>query len=302
MVDDTFESLSYVNASGVKTILSDRMITSYWELRGRSGFSAPELEIITQKYASGVTKVLKRITQPREISINMVVTGKSKAQRDTMFFRMIDQIMDISGGEVGKLYIKRSDGVEVYLNCSYSSGLSVTEEYSKFHKFTLDFYAADPYFYRDISDVTITLPSTSKLTLRNGIYLGEGHVLGETSGRGYGVIKNATAESLNPIIRASKVSGNFEITNETTGSVLRLNGIDSLSTDTLVIDTRESSKSIYLEHTDGTRTAAGQYLDWSNIDLEFPIVSGDNEVVFDAGAGSYTEGVTFSLSERYISA
>lgn len=302
MDKETFESLVYENASGVRTILSDRMISSYWELRGRSGFSAPEVEIITQKYASGVTKVLKRITKPREMSINMVVTGKSRSQRDTMFFRMIDQIMDVSGGEVGKLYIKRSDGVEVYINCSYSSGLSVAEEYTKFHKFTLEFYAADPYFYRDISDVIITLPSDSKLTLRDGIYLGEGHVLGETSGRGYGIIKNASGESLDPIIKATRVSGNFEITNLTTGSVLRLNSIDSLSTDTLVIDTRESTKSIYLEHTDGTRTAAGQYLDWGNIDLEFPIISGDNEIEFEAGAGSYTEGVTFSLSERYISA
>lgn len=301
-MDKTFESLVYENASGVKTILSDRMISSYWELRGRSGFSAPEIEIITQKYASGVTKVLKRITQPREVSVNMVVTGKSRTERDTMFFRMIDQIMDISGGEVGKLYIKRSDGVEVYLNCSYSSGLSVAEDYRKFHKFTLSFYAADPYFYRDISDVIITLPSDSKLTLRDGIYLGEGHVLGETSGRGYGIIKNASGESLDPIIKATRVSGNFEITNLTTGSVLRLNNIDSLSTDTLIIDTRESTKSIYLEHTDGTHTAAGQYLDWSNIDLEFPIISGDNEIEFEAGAGSYTEGVTFALSERYISA
>lgn len=299
---ETFESLVYVNASGARTVLSDRMISSYWEMRGRTGFSAPEVELITQKYASGVTKVLKRITQPREVSIQMAVTGRNRAMRDALFFSMIDTIMDISGGDVGRLYIKRSDGMEVYLNCSYSSGLCVKEEYHKLHKFTLSFYAADPYFYRDLADVTVDLPPESKLTLRDWLVLGEGHVLGETSGVGRGVIKNASGNVLYPVIRAMRISGNFSITNLTTGSELVLKNIESLTSDTLVIDTRESSKSIFLEHADGTRTAAGQYLDWGNIDLDFPIISGNNDIRYEAGAGSYTEGVVFQMAERYISA
>ena len=299
---ETFESLVYENASGIRTVLSDSMISSYWEMRGRTGFSAPEIEIITQKYASGVTKVLKRITQPREVSIQMVVTGKNRAKRDTLFFEMIDQIMDISGGDVGKLYITRGDGVTVYLNCSYSSGLSVQEEYQKFHKFTLSIYAADPYFFRDLADVLVDLPPESKLTLRDWVVLGEGHVLGETSGIGRGTIRNATGSRMDPIIRAKKISGNFSITNLTTGNELVLKNINSLTSDTLVIDTRETSKSIFLEHADGTKTAAGQYLDWGNIDLDFPIIPGDNDIRYEAGAGSYTEGVVFQMSERYISA
>lgn len=301
-MDDVFDSLVYENASGVKTILSDRTITSYWELRGRSGFTAPEVEIITQRYANGVTKILKRITQPRTVSVNMVVTGNSTAQRDALFFDMISHLMNISGGEVGKLYIKRSDGVEVYLNCAYSSGLSITEEYKKFHRFTLEFYAADPYFYHDLEDVEITLPPSSKITLRDGLYLGMGHLLGETTGEGQGVVTNYSAETLQPVIKAAQVKGNFSIKNQTTGQELVLHDIESKLTDTLVIDTRDSMKNIYILHDDGTKTAAGQYLDWNNVDLDFSIVSGENTISFVAGVGSYTEGVVFEMSERYLSA
>ena len=302
MDNTVFESLVFENASGVKTILSDRMVTSYWELRGRSGFSAPDVDIITQKYANGVTKILKRITKPRTVSINMIVTGQNTAMRDTLFFRMIGQLMDVSNGEVGKLYIKRSDGVEVYLNCAYSSGLNVTDEYRKFHRFTLEFYAADPFFYRDVPDVTITLPASSKITLRDGLYLGDGHVLGETSGKGLGTIWNESQETLQPVIKAMRVQGQFAITNQTTGKELILKNIFGATTDILVIDTREYSKSIYLLHADGTKTAAGQYLDWDNIDLEFPIIPGENVISFEAGVGSYTEGVVFELAEKYLSA
>ena len=301
-MDNVFESLIFENSSGVQTILSDQMIDSYWELRGRTGFSAPEVELISQRYASGVTKVLRRITQPRTIDINMIVTGQTTAMRDTLFFRMIGQLMDVTNGETGKLYVRRSDGVTVYLNCAYSSGLRVKDEYRKLQKFTLTFYAADPYFYHDLDDVSIILPPSSKITLRDGLYLGQGHVLGETLGTGIGTIYNASSESIQPVIRATRVSGQFVITNQTTGDELILNGIYTGTTDVLVIDTREATKSIYIQHADGTRTAAGQYLDWSNIDLKFPIISGENVITFEAGVGSYTEGVIFSLSERYLSA
>ena len=302
MAEPVFLSLVYENASGVRTVLSDTAVTENWELRGRKGFTAPEVDIITQRYASGVTKILKRITEPREVSVNMVVVGDSREDRDELFFEMIGKLMDITNGEIGRLYAMRSDGTEVYLNCAYSSGLSIVEEYKKFHKFTLEFYAADPYFYRDLEAVTIELPASAKITLRDGLYLGQGHKLGETTGVGSGVIVNESSEALQPVMRARKVSGQFTITNRTTGDRLILMNVYTGPSGVLTIDTREATKSIYIEYPDGRKVSAGQCLDWSNIDLQFPVVSGENDIEFEAGVGSYTEGVTFYLSERYLSA
>ena len=302
MAEPVFLSLVYENASGVRTVLSDSAVSENWELRGRKGFTAPEVDIITQRYASGVTKILKRITEPRTVSVNMVIVGDNREDRDELFFEMIGKLMDITNGEVGRLYAMRSDGTEVYLNCAYSSGLSIVEEYKKFHRFTLDFYAADPYFYRDLEDVTILLPPEAKITLRDGLYLGQGHVLGETTGQGEGVIVNHSSEALQPVIKVGSVSGQFEITNLTTGDRLHLINVNTGRNGVLWIDTREATKSIYIEYSDGTRVSAGQCLDWSNIDLQFPIVSGENRIIFEAGVGSYTEGVVFSMSERYLSA
>lgn len=297
-----YASVVFENAAGIRTVLSDENVKTHWELRGRSGFSAPEVELVTQKYADGTTKVLTRQIKPRPITLNMVVTGKTKAQRDALFFQMINQLMDVSGGEVGKLYLRRSDGVTVYLNCAYTSGLAVTEEYRLFHKFTLEFFAADAYFYRDLPEATIELPAESKITLRDFLLLGAGHVLGETTGEGYGIIRNNGYESILPVIKAKRVSGNFTITNQTTNQTLIVSGITISPDEWLVIDCRPSTKSIKIIHADGSESAAGQYLDWSNIDMIFELVHGDNEITFNAGVGSYTEGITLEMSERYLSA
>ena len=302
MDNSVYAKLVFINAAGIRTALSDEFINTHWELRGRSGFSAPEVELITQKYADGITKILKRQINPRTITLNMVVTGKNKAQRDALFFQMINQLMDVSEGEVGRLYITRSDGFIVYLNCAYSSGLNVTEEYQRFHKFTLEFFAADPYFYRDLEIVPITLPPEAKLTLRDRLLLGTGHVLGETSGEGYGIVKNNGYESILPVIKAKRINGTFRITNETTHQTLALNNIVTEADQTLVIDIRGNTKSIKIVNPDGTWISAGQYLDWSNINMEFEIASGENYISFAAGVGSYTEGIELEMSERFLSA
>ena len=302
MDDKDYTSLVYVNSKGYRTILSDKNVKTHFELGARSGFTAPEIDLITQKYYDGTTKILKRQMNPRTVSISMMVTGKTEYQRDALFFQMINQLMDVSEGEEGRLYVKRSDGIIVYLNCAYTSGLNVTEDYRRFQRFTLEFYAADPYFYRDLEPVSIVLPPESRLTLRDRILLGAGHVLGETTGEGYGIVKNNGYESILPVIKAKRLNGNFRITNKTTGQTLALNNITTGADQTLVIDTRSSSKSIKIVNSDGTWIAAGQYLDWENIDMDFEIAPGENEITFAAGIGSYTEGIDLEMSERFLSA
>lgn len=299
---DNYESLVYVNASGVRVDLSTPETTKWWELLGRAGFSAPEIENITQKYANGLTKLLKRQLQPRIVSVRMVIVGETNADRDSAFFDMIEKLMDVHNDGNGKLYARRSDGVTVYLNSVYSSGLSIVEEYRKFHRFTLEFYAADPYFYRDLKQDVISIPQNERLTLHDGIVLGNIHKLGETAGSASGGIMNDCAEILDPIIKAYGVRGSITITNTTTGKVLQFTGVYCPDGSSLIIDTRPENKSVYIENADGTRTSAGQFLSWESQDLDFGIIPGANQIRFDVSQGSYTESLVFLLSEKYLSA
>lgn len=302
MDNRVFPSLTFVNKKGVQTVLAEKNLKTLFEIRGRSGFTAPDVELITQKYFDGTTKVLKRQVQPRTVAINMIAVGKSEAHRDDLFFKMISQLMDVSGGEIGKLYVTRSDGLVVYLNCAYSSGLNVTEDYRRFQQFTLEFYAADPYFYRDLEILRVELPSESRITLRDRLLFGSGHVLGETTGEGYGIVKNTGSESILPVIKTKRLNGDFRITNKTTNQTLILNDIVTTTDQTLVIDTRPSTKSIKIVNSDGSWTAAGQYLDWANINMDFEIAPGENQIEFSAGVGSYTDGIDIEMSERFLSA
>lgn len=299
---DNFESLIFENASGEQVMLSCPEITKWWELRGRSGFTAPDVEIISQKYANGVTKILKRLLTPRTVTVSMVITGGTTAERDASFFSMISRLMDIKGGDTGKLYVRRSDGMVVYINCAYSSGLSIAEEYRKFHRFTLEFYAPDPYFYRDLPDVAISVNPGSYLTLSNTLMVGNYHKLGEINSTGSGVVNNTCGETIQPVIMLQKAVGDLTISNAESGYSINISGLSMLNGQTLVIDTRDDSKNIYIVNLDGTTTQAGQYLEWSNSNYEFPIIPGQNHISFEGGEGSAIESMVISMSERYLSA
>ena len=299
---DNFESLVYVNSSGEEVELSTPATTKWWELRGRSGFTAPEIEIISQKYANGVTKILRRLLTPRTVTVNMVITGDTTAERDASFFSMVSKLMDLNGGETGKLYARRSDGSEVYLTCAYSSGLSIVEEYRKFHKFTLEFYAPDPYFYIDIPDVNIEVHEGNFLTLSDTLMVGNYHRIGEFDSEGSGVIYNNGTETLQPVIRLQGVDGSIQIANANSGYFINISGLTMSRAQTLVIDTRDDSKNIYLENPDGSTVQAGQYLEWSNQNFEFPIIPGENRISYVGSTGSAVESLTFSMSQRFLSA
>lgn len=306
MHKQNYGKLVFVNASGNQVILSDKTVDHHWEFVGRYGFSAPEVQYITETYANGVTKILKRIVQPRTCGVRMFVYGKTSAKRDEEFFDMISGLMDVSNGEVGRLYVTRSDGSTVYLNCAYMSGLNVKDEYYNFHKFNLEFYAADPYFYRDLDDVYINVPLSARLTLHDELYLSNNetrvHVLGENTGLGTGMIRNNGSDVIQPVMRISRVKGSLTIENERNGDKIEFNDILIPRGDTLVIDTRENEKDIYIEHSDGTISPAGQYLNWGNIEFDFNLPMGENVIKFQVGSRSTTDGMTFQLSERYLSA
>lgn len=271
-----FESLIYENASGNRVILSDRSVSANWELVGRSGFSAPEVELITQKYINGQEKIVGRIIKPRTVSINMVVTGATTAQRDALFFDMVEKLINVGGGEIGKLWITRSDGSVVYLNCAYSSGLKVVEQYRKFHLFTLEFYAEDPYFYsQDIVQDVELVESSEPITLSDDLYL-NGWKLDWAMSGGVNMVMNPYAHQADPIYKISGVRVNLTILNSTISKSLQFDDLNMALGDAIVIDTRERQRSAYIEHPDGSVTDILGNLLWSNVDLSLPLAPGSN--------------------------
>lgn len=299
---DKIRSLKYVNASGQEVILSDPSITRWFELSGRSGFTAPQMDIVSQKYANGVTKVLKRQIMPRQVTVSIFVRGDSNAERDRVFFEMVSRLMDAENDGIGKLYVKRSDGMVVYLNCVYSSGLSILEEYNDLHRFTLEFYAPDAWFYRDLDDVRIETQKGNWLTLSDNLLFGNYHKIGEYYSTGHGTVVNNGLETLQPVIKLQKVVGNVTIRNENSGYSISMKNMSMGNGQTLVIDTRDDSKNIYIINADGTKSQAGHNLEWSNQDYEFPILPGENRIYYDGSAGSVIEYLDFSMSQRYLSA
>lgn len=299
MADKVFESLVYENAAGVRTILSSPAITQYWELRGRSGFSAPPVEVITQKYVNGNVRVVNTIKQPRIVSINMIVTGKTAAQRDKYFFEMVNRLMDTTKGDVGKLYITRSDGLKVHLNCAYSSGLDVVDDYSTFHRFTLEFYAADPYFYGMESVQTAEWNEGNLLTLSQTLTLGY-WCLGWGNLSATKLLTNKLYGSVDPIYEIEGVRKSIMIRNASVRTFIEFDGLQMANGDTLVIDTRERYKRAYIRHKDGTETTAMGALRWKTISLSLPVPPGESYLRAESVGENYPLNVI--MMNQYLSA
>ena len=271
-MDKVYKSLVYENAAGGRAVLSAASTDQYWELRGRTGFSAPDVRLITEKYVNGNERIVNRIVEPRTVTINMIVRGKTSAIRDKVFFSMVDVLMDTSKGEIGKLYVTRSDGRTVILNCSYSAGLDIQEQYRNFHIFTLEFYAADPYFY--------TLPITQTLefepnviTLSDSLYLASWRLgWGNTSGTV--LVENRTGNVGDPIYEITGTRMDLHIRNRSGRQEITFDDMDMEGGDVLVIDTRPRYKSAYFRHADGSTSTALGYLVWSAISLSLPMPKG----------------------------
>ena len=299
MDGSAFESLIYENASGNRVILSDRSVSANWELIGRSGFSAPEVELITQKYINGQTRVIGRIIKPRTVKINMVLTGTSAAKRDSLFFSMVEKLIDAGGGEIGKLWITRSDGSVVYLNCAYSSGLKITEQYRKLHKFTLEFYAEDPYFYSQEIEFSVPAADRQPFTLGNNLYL-ETWCLDYENISGSAIVNNPYISQADPVFEIPDARYTLTITNNSVGKSCGFRSLDLTDGDDLIIDTRERSRSAIIIRKDGTVETAVGNLSWSNYSLSVPLIPGDNAVIFNT-VGVYRD-LDIKITQASLSA
>ena len=279
---DNCDLVYFVNSQGKRAVLSSPDNPNYWELRGRSGFTAPDVDIFTKKFASGAVKYLGKVLKPRTCSMKMVCIGKDTAERDQIFFEMLDTLLDYKGEGEGKLYVKRSDGSIYYLNCVYSGGMNIVEQYQKFHLFTLSFYAADPLFYAS---------AKYQFSGSDGILM----------------VKNPFDYTLWPVLHFDDKPQNTAtpadhptITNTTTNKSIVLTSTDddpqlpgtSISYENVDIITAEQDRGIYGEAVryDDTRIAYGpipQAL--VSASINFPVAPGANTITW-ADCYSYNAG------------
>jgi len=290
-MDKAFDSLVYENAAGGRVILSSPLVSQYWELRGRSGFTAPDVQLITEKYVNGNERIVNRIVEPRTVRINMIVVGKNNAMRDKIFFDMVKILMDTTRGEVGKLYIGRSDGRTVILNCAYSGGMNVVEEYDKFHRFTLEFYAADPYFYTLPITQSIEFSEGDVVTLAEDLYLGPWR-LGWGRTKTTALVENKTGNVAEPIYEIAGSRMDIYIRNHSSRYSITFEDMDMAGGDTLVIDTRARYKSAYFKHADGSVSTALGSLVWSAVSLTLPMPEGQSYITAETFGEIYPLNIT----------
>lgn len=299
MADTVFKTLVYENPSGVQTILSSPTMRNYWEVGKRKGFKAPQVKIITQKYVNGNVRIVNTLKEPRTVSITLILTGKSEASRDRYFNDMVDRLMDTRKGDVGKLYITRSDGLKVHLNCAYSSGLDVVDEYKNLSKFTLEFYAADPYFYSVESVQTAEFDETGAITLSDNLTLGE-WCLGWGNLSAQKLLRNKLYGAVDPIYQIKGARKNILIRNASVKTFIEFDNLEMRNTDTLVIDTRERYKRAYILHEDGSETTAMGSLLWKTISLSLPVPSGDSYLTAETVGEDYPLDVI--MMNQYLTA
>lgn len=281
----------FVNSQGKRTVLSSPENRNYWELVGRSGFTAPNVDIFSEKFASGEVKYFGKALKPRTCTMQMVCRGKSTAERDRIFFEMLDVLMDVDGTGEGKLYVKRSNGQTVYLNCVYSGGMNITEKYKKLHLFKVEFYAADPRFY---FEKKYEFRSTSGLL----------------------TIFNGTQENIWPkfyyknLPEASVSTDNVIISNQTTGNQIEIlswiidSGILAHYKNVSLI-TEPSSRSAWGDKSRGSYDQGYMLIpeifpDGDISCLDFPLVPGDNVIEYSDMYG-YGSGYISHL-EYYMGA
>lgn len=270
---DKISSLVYENAAGGRVVLSGSTVKQYWELGNRSGFTAPDVNLIKEKYVNGNERIVNRIIEPRTVSFVMVVTGKTEAIRDKIFADMVDILMDTSKGEVGKLYIGRSDGRTVILNCAYSGGLNFMEQCRTLHRFTLEFYASDPYFYTLPIKQSLTIGDEDGFTLSDTLYLSSWR-LGWSNMTGTVVVENGTGNIAEPIYEIAGTRQDISIRNASARQSISFRDLEMNAGDALVIDTRQRYKSAYYKHSDGTVSTALGALVWSAVSLSLPMPEG----------------------------
>ena len=271
MANDCEKLVYFVNSRGQVAYIVSPTNTNYWELGGRTGFSAPSFETFSEKMASGRTKYFGKAAKPRDLAMRMVCKGKDRAELDRVFYTMMDVLLDSDGQGEGKLYVKRSDGSMAFINCVYTNGAETLKQHRFIKDFTLRFYATDPFFYvvggpysfNDLyMDYDWTLPVINPTTMDAEVQL----VLSD-----FGMPYDDHEWSM---------EGYFK--NLTTEKKIQTLQYETASRDKMVMNLSADYYEIYYQNRQGKKDgSAWKGIDWDNSDFGFCLVPGENVIKFE---------------------
>lgn len=298
-------ALKYITSQNIEIDLesydSDKEIR---ELAGRTGFEAPPVNYVNESYADGYVETIAVRLRPRDVTLHMIVRGRSLLERDNIL-RPITNLLVEHGAHTGwgKLYIDKSDGTIVYLNCFYSGGLeSQSEDDPLMHKFSLSFHAADPHFYEQ--DWTRFIFADTE---QDGLYLSDTTFLSDETFLSGGVQSSETivknlGQLAYPVITVKGPAKNIKFENQLNGVKIELEeGFELKKDETMTIDCRDRKRSILLKNAAGVESDITNKLRRGS-SLVFPILHGNNYIKItytDTNAETY---VNFAFQQRYLSA
>lgn len=298
-------NLSFITSRGEEIVLDNYYAEkTIWELYGRTGFEAPPVEFVDQQYADGYTETIAIRLPSRDVAINMVVRGNTTYARDKVLRGILNRIIE-HGAQTnwGKLKVLKSDGTYVYLNCHYSGGAAeISEEGAEYHLLTMNFHAADPFFY-DVDNTEFYFSDTEQ----DGLYLGEEQYLGDNVYLSGGIMSSETivkntGQTTYPVITVTGPAKNISFHNSLTGLTLEFDtGYTLTAGEVLTIDCRDRKRSIKFTDTEGVTTDITNILK-AGSSLAFPIVYGDNNITITYTDTTEDTSVDFSFQKRYLSA
>lgn len=290
-MDKSFDYVYFVNSQGKSTVLLSPENRQYWQQGGRYGFSSPEVDNFTKKFASGMTRFFGKTLKERHCGIRMILRGSTPADCDRVFAEMLDVLLDIDGTGEGKLYIRRYDGTMVFLNCVYASGMNIVEQYKRFKKFTVEFLAADPMFYTEQVLVLNAQDNDQIYDIESYHRQSDDEVMYNFKMN----INNCSNMKAWPVIflyvNPQNIFDSEEVTkikNLTTNKEIvfhRVQPIYSSAYSNIYIYTKPSERRIvgdvYIDSTTIKQMAVWDVLDYDRESLDFPLIQGKNVLFFE---------------------
>lgn len=297
--------LSYVTNKGVEVVLDNyETEKTIWELYGRTGFEAPAINFIDEQYADGVIETVAVTIPARDVTVNLVVHGKTRLQRNEVLHGIVNQIIEYGARTSwGKLKVEQADGTIVYLNCFYSGGLeSQAESDPLTHLLSLNFHAADPYFYESTLTQTIFQD-----TEQSGLYLGDSVYLSDTMYLEGGSLSTDTwvensGQLTYPIMKVRGPAKSIKIENLTANTKIEIkNDYLLLVGETLRIDCRDRHRGITHISAVGVETDRTDLLELGS-SLVFPLLSGANRIKLTHTETTAETYLKFMFQKRFLSA
>ena len=282
--DNVYPYISYITAAGDEIVLSCAAYKKWWECYGRTGFAAPPLKHITQETADGAMDTLAIELQARTLKIQMVISGGTSLERDTILNDIASRLLQIGHRQSwGKLKILKTNGNYVYIDCAYIGGMDeISVSMPRAQLFELSFYAGKACFYDETEttyNIVIYNPSANLLHFGNGFHFGAGtHFLSA----GAYFTENIQLEGFRayPVITITGRVGNVSLENAATGRIIDLSsGFSLRSGETVVIDTTPQQRSVTITRRNGTEENGYNYLS-PDTNLDWFLTGGVNEVIY----------------------